>query len=129
MRFETKNVSFVMLASPPDADMKFRTAGLNDPTIEVPQDATVTVQFINADSDMAHMWVLAPDAPPAGGQQSGGDESTVAVARPLGDPTSAGQPAETITFTAGGVGGYRYYCAFPGHAAQGMHGRFIVQAT
>lgn len=109
--------------------MKFRNAGLNDPAIEVPRDTTVTVQFINADSDMAHMWILAPDAPTIGGQPSARDESTFAVARPLGDPTSAEQPAETVTFTANRIGSYRYYCAFPGHAAPGMHGRFLVQPT
>ena len=123
IRFTARDVCFVVVASPPSADMKFRTAGIDDPTIEVPAGARVTVEFINGDSDMAHMWILGAGA----GSQSGVDgNGAVAAARPLGDPTAAGQPLETITFTAPAAGEYHYYCAFPGHAAQGMLGHFEV---
>ena len=50
-----------------------------------------------------------------------------AFARALGDPTSAGDGAETITFTAGPGGRYQYVCPMPGHAQMGMHGSFIVK--
>jgi rusticyanin len=133
IRFSGSAVSLVVLASPPSHDMTFRIAGMTDPAIQVRQGAHITLQFINGDSDMAHMLIIGRD-PPArydaenAGQSAAAPGSAVAAARPLGDPTSAGQPAETITFTAPAAGRYWYYCAFPGHAAQGMRGRFTVRA-
>lgn len=133
IRVTASAVSLVVLASPPDHDMKFQIAGMVDPTIEVRQGTQTTLQFINGDSDMAHMLIIGPDLPVTPGtenqtQPAGSARSIIASARPLGDPTSAGQPAETITFTAPPPGDYWYYCAFPGHAAQGMRGRFLVKA-
>ena len=112
LRFTASTVRFAVVASPPGADMAFRVAGMRDPTIEVPAGAQVTVQFVNGDSDMAHMWLLG---------------ARLAAARPLGDPSGAGQPGETISFTARPAGSYHYFCAFPGHAAQGMQGRLVVE--
>jgi len=127
IRFTTSNVSFVVLASPPSSDMKFRTAGLDNPTIEVPPNAQVSVQFINGDNNEAHMWLLqaGESGPTSGGPWNGGDH--VAAAPPLGNPTSAGQPSETINFAAPSPGAYHYSCPFPGHATQGMYGRFVVE--
>ncbi len=45
----------------------------------------------------------------------------------LGNPTSAGMHAETLTFTAGSRGTFTYLCAVPGHAQKGMAGAFIVR--
>jgi plastocyanin len=47
-------------------------------------------------------------------------------ARALGDPTSVGDGAETIIFTAGPGGRYQYACPMPGHAQMGMHGSLTV---
>ena len=44
----------------------------------------------------------------------------------LGNPTSAGMHASTLTFIAASSGTYRYLCAVPSHASQGMTGTFIV---
>jgi rusticyanin len=130
IRFTTQQVSFVVLASPPSADMTFRTAGLNDPTIIVPPGAQITLEFVNGDSNEAHMWLLQTGDPGAPSVQPGwGQGAHVAAAPPLGNPTRAGQPAETITFTAPAPGTYHYDCPFPGHATQGMYGRFVVQST
>lgn len=46
----------------------------------------------------------------------------------LGDPTSQGQPVETIRFRASTSGTYRYECPVPGHASMGIQGNFIVAA-
>ena len=130
IRFTTRSVSFVLVASPPRGDMKFRAAGLNNPTIEVPAGAQITIQFINGDHDEAHMWLLqAGDSGPAdfGGGPGGGAHITAAP--PLGDPTSAGQPAETISFPAPAPGAYHYSCPFPGHATMGMYGHFVVESA
>ena len=52
--FTASSVSFTVVAVPPGGpDMTFRLAGLTDPAIVVPQDAQVTVQFINGDNDEA----------------------------------------------------------------------------
>ena len=129
VRFTTRQVRLVIVASPPSADMKFRTAGIDNPTIVVPADAQITLEFINGDRDMAHMWLLQTGDPgPASVQEGWGGGDHVAAAPPLGDPTAAGQPAETVTFTAPPPGTYHYDCPFPGHATQGMYGRFLVQS-
>jgi plastocyanin len=75
------------------------------------------------------MWLLARSVPASGPHQTGGLYAPIAGGHPLGDPTSAGQPAETIAFTAPPPGTYHYYCAFPGHAAMGMQGRLLVEAS
>ncbi len=129
VRFTTRQVSLVVLASPPEADMKFRAAGLNDPTIEVPANAQVTVRFINADKDMAHMWLLQSANSGSESVSRNGGGAHVAAAPPLGDPTSAGQPGESVTFSAPEAGTYRYTCPFPGHAEEGMEGRFVVRSA
>ena len=129
VRFTTRQVSLVVVASPPTGDMKFRTGGINNPTIVVPAHAHITLEFINGDHDMAHMWLLQPDdSGRASVEQHGGADHVIA-APPLGDPGSAGQPAETISFVAPAPGTYHYDCPFPGHGNQGMYGRFIVRST
>ena len=129
VRFTSAQVNLVVVASPPTADMKFRAAGIDDPTIEVPAGARISLEFINGDSDMAHMWLLqSGDSGAASVQPGWGGGAHIAAAPPLGDPTSAGQPGETIAFTAPAPGTYHYDCPFPGHATQGMYGRLIVQS-
>lgn len=128
LQFAIATVRLAVLASPPGADMKFRIAGMNDPTISLPRDAQVTVELINGDNDMAHMWVLAGGAKGTDGSVDAGALARIAAAPPLGDPTAAGQPTETVTFAAPSPGTYHYYCAFPGHAAAGMRGSLIVRA-
>ncbi|HME04300.1 MAG TPA: sulfocyanin-like copper-binding protein [Solirubrobacteraceae bacterium] len=129
VRFTTSQVNLVIVASPPEGDMKFRIAGMNDPTIEVPANAQVTVRFINGDKDMAHMWLLeAGENRPETFQPGGHGGQHIAAAPPLGDPTSAGQAGETISFSAPEPGSYHYVCPFPGHAEEGMYGRFVVRS-
>jgi FtsP/CotA-like multicopper oxidase with cupredoxin domain len=119
VRFSGHTIHFTVLASPPTSNMKYRIAGLNDPTIIIPKGAHVSVEFINGDSDEAHMWVLRSLTTNGPVRHAG--------ARPLGDPTNAGQPAEAINFTLTNPGTYEYLCGFPGHAAMGMHGTLIVE--
>jgi plastocyanin len=128
VRFTTATVRLAILASPPGADMKFRIAGLNDPTISLPRGAQVTVELINGDNDMAHMWVLAAGTADSDASVDPRGSAGIAAAPPLGDPTATGQPTETVTFAAPAPGSYHYYCAFPGHAAAGMRGSLIVRA-
>ena len=127
--FQTNDVRLAVLASPSDGpDMTFRIAGLVNPTLVVPLGATVTVQLVNADSDTSHNWALTTAQPPFPfmAMMSAPPAFPGAVAQPLGDPTSAGLPSETVRFTASAAGMYTYLCEVPGHAAQGMHGTFQV---
>jgi plastocyanin len=108
--------------------MAFRSAGLENPTIEVPQGALVTIRFINGDSDSAHGWLLLDPIVQVGRSFHGPRAFPNAYAPILGDPTSQGEPEETIRFHATMSGTYRYQCPIPGHAAMGMQGSFIVTA-
>jgi plastocyanin len=45
----------------------------------------------------------------------------------LGNPTSAGMHAGTLTFTATTPGTYHYLCPVPGHAQKGMAGTLAVR--
>jgi plastocyanin len=129
VRFTSSQVNLVVVASPPEGDMKFRIAGLNHPTIEVPANAQLTIRFINGDKDMAHMWLLERgENRPEGFQPGGHHGQRIAAAPPRGDPTPDGQPGETVSFSAPEPGTYHYVCPFPGHAEQGMYGRFVVRS-
>ena len=129
--FTSQDVRLTVLASPDNGpDMTFRVAGLADPTIVVPQGAKVTVQIINADSGTMHGWLLSAVQPPLPymAMMDAPAAFSGSFAMPLGAPTSAGMPGETITFTASQAGQYTYLCPVPGHAQRGMHGAFDVVA-
>jgi rusticyanin len=120
--------SFTVVAVPPGGpDMSFRVAGLNNPAIVLPKGARVTVTFINADTDEAHGWLVTSEQPPFTFGQSHSPAIAGAYADIIGDPTSAGDGAESITFQATAAGTYEYLCPMPGHAQMGMHGKLIVR--
>lgn len=126
--FGGAHASIAIVASPPDGtDMRFRAAGLENPTIDVARGAVVKVHFVNADSDSAHGWLLLDPVATIGNTVHGPRAFPGAFAL-LGDPTSAGQPAATIAFHASRAGTYRYECPVPGHAAMGMQGTFVVMS-
>lgn len=126
--FTQLTVSFTVVAIPPfGPDMTFGVAGMTDPAIVVPKGARVTVQFINNDTDEAHGWLVTSNQPPFNFGQTVIPAISGAYAGIIGDPTSAGDGASTITFTAGTAGDYQYICPMPGHAQMGMHGGFIVR--
>ncbi len=123
----TATITFV--ANPPNGrDMAFRSAGLENPTIEVRRGTRVRIHFVNGDSDSAHGWLLLEPVVTAGNQAHGPRAFPGSYAPVLGDPTSAGQAAEWITFRATTSGTYRYECPVPGHAAMGMQGTFVVNS-
>ena len=130
--FTGTSVRLTVLASPAGGpDETFRIAGLTDPAITVPTGAQVSIDVINADPDTAHGLVIT-----AGGATS--SSMPMMTARPafpgsavwfLGNPTTAGMHAATLTFTATTAGSYRYLCPVPGHAQEGMTGAFTVSST
>ena len=127
--FTATTVRMTVLASPSGGpDETFRIAGLTNPAIVVPAGSQVSIEVINADPDTAHGLVITAS-----------QDTTwmpMMTARPaftgsalwfLGNPTSAGMHAGTLTFTAATPGTYRYLCPVPGHAQQGMAGAFTVR--
>lgn len=126
--FSGSSVAFTVVAIAPfGPDMTFGIAGMTNPTIIVAKGAQVTVQFINADADEAHGWIVTTHEPPFTFGQTVIPAIAGAYAGVLGDPTAAGNGAESITFLAGSAGTYQYLCPMPGHAQMGMHGGFIVR--
>ena len=129
--FSGASVRLTVLASPAGGpDETFRIAGMVNPTIVVKAHAHVSMQVVNADPDTAHGLVIT-----AGGARS--SWMPMLTTRPafpgsaawfLGNPTSAGMHAATLSFTAGVPGTYRYLCPVPGHAQKGMTGTFTVSA-
>jgi rusticyanin len=128
--FASQSVHLAVVASTSMPAEDFKVAGLSNPTIVVPQGARVQVEFVNADLDMAHGFVVS-----AQGAES--SAMPMMTTRPvfsgsalwfLGDPTSAGLHAASLSFTASEPGTYSYFCPLPGHAQKGMAGSFVVQA-
>ena len=130
LTFTSADVHLVVLASPSMPVESFRIAGMTNPTVVVPKGATVSIELVNADSDMAHglvvtasgeasSWMPMMTAPPA---------FSGAALWFLGESTSAGMHTGTLSFTAGTSGTYQYLCPVPGHAQEGMAGTFVVSS-
>ena len=126
--FTTPIASFVIEAVPPNnPDMTFRIAGLVNPTVVVPLNTQVRIEYINADSDEAHTFVITSANQPLTFRPAGPPAFAGAAAGAIGDPTAAGHGARDVAFTAGTTGTFRYLCPMPGHAEMGMYGNFVVQ--
>ena len=115
--FTATTVRLTVLASPSGGpDETFCIAGVTNPAIVV-RGSQVSIGVINADPDTAHGLVVTAS-----------QDTTwmpMMTARPaftgsalwfLGNPTSAGMHAGTLTFTAATPGTYQYLCPAPGHA-------------
>jgi rusticyanin len=130
--FSATSVRLVVLASPAGGpDETFRIAGMVDPVVVVKAGARVSIQVINADPGTAHGLVITASG-------AGSSWMPMLTASPaftgsavwfLGNPTSAGLHAATLSFTASTPGTYRYLCPVPGHAQEGMTGTFTVSGT
>jgi plastocyanin len=112
-------------------DETFRIVGMTNPAITVPAGSHVSIQVINADPDTSHGLVITV----GGGKPSWMPMMTASPAFPgaalwfLGNPTTAGMHAGTLSFTAAAAGSYHYLCPVPGHAQEGMTGTFVVTGT
>ena len=127
--FTTTTVRLTMLASPSGGpDETFRTAGMTNPAIVVPAGARVSIEVINADPDTAHgLVVTASTATTWMPMMTQRPAFTGSALWFLGNPTTAGMHAGTLTFTAATPGSYRYLCPVPGHAQKGMAGAFTIR--
>lgn len=130
--FSATSVRLVVLASPAGGpDETFRIAGMVDPVVVVKAGARVSIQVINADPDTAHGLVITASGAGSSWMPmlTASPAFTGSAAWFLGNPTSAGMHAATLSFTASTPGTYRYLCPVPGHAQEGMTGTFTVSGT
>jgi rusticyanin len=127
--FAGTSVRLTVLASPAGGpDETFRIAGLTDPAITVKTGTRVSIQVVNADPGTAQGLVITASGARSSSMPmlTASPEFTGSAVWFLGDPTSAGMHAATLSFTASTPGTYRYLCPVPGHAQEGMTGTFIV---
>lgn len=122
------NIKIVMLGGPEEADEKFVVAGLVNPTVYIPKDATVTLELVNADEGMPHAFEITTAAPPyyymtmmSGGVYPGSYIRTLPVAN------ADKYPVAEVAFQADTAGTFYYICQYPGHAAEGMYGVIVIE--
>lgn len=127
--FSGKDITIVMLGGPETADGKFVVGGLINPTIQVPKDATISLEMINEDEEMLHGVEITNANPPYFymTMMQGGIYNANSVVSPLPPASNDNYPSAVTTFTADGNGTFYYICQYPGHAAKGMYGKFIVK--
>ena len=129
LTFTTADVRMAAVASPSGGpDETFRIAGLVNPAVTVPAGAKVSIEVINADPDTAHGLVITASADTSSPMPMMTSQPAFAGSAVwfLGNPTTAGMHAGTLTFTAATPGTYQYLCPVPGHAQKGMAGTFTV---
>jgi rusticyanin len=126
--FTSSDARLTVEASPSMPDESFRIAGLTNPTLVVPRGTTVTIELINADSDMAHGLVVTARGAESSEMPMMADPPAFPGAALwfLGESTSAGMHEGSLTFAADRSGTYAYLCPVPGHAQKGMVGTFLV---
>ena len=127
--FTGTSVRLTVVASPAGGPGDtFRIAGLTDPAITVATGAQVSIEVINADPGAAHGLVVTASGAPFSWMpmMTAGPAFTGSALWFLGNPSSAGMHAGTLSFTASTPGTYRYLCPVPGHAQKGMSGTFTV---
>lgn len=126
--FTTRTVNLVVEASPSMPAESFRIAGLTNPTIVVPAGARVSIELINADSDMAHGLVVTASVAASSWMPMMTAQPAFAGAALwfLGESTSAGMHGGTLSFTAATPGTYQHPCPVPGHAQEGLAGTLVV---
>lgn len=110
--------------SGPGSALTFVIGGFENPTIEVPAGANVTVHYSNIGS-IAHSWVLVAGAPPYEAEPP--ELAIPGAASPMPHMGQASGENATFAFTATPAGTYWYVCHIPGHAAGGMYGKFVIK--
>jgi len=106
----------------------FVIAGQGDPTVVMRAGTALTVEFVNADPDRAHGFIVAAPA-------SSRSRMPMMKRRPaflgadvwfLGRAGATSAHVATIRFVATTPGTYRYLCPVPDHARAGLDGSFLV---
>jgi rusticyanin len=130
VRITAASPHLLVLLSPISHDDEFVINGLANPTAQVPTGIRLTITVANMDPTDSHNWALTDRGPPyssmpmMGGSMGFGTWmwGTSMMPRAVGGSFWA----QTVTFTLNTPGQYWYLCAYPGHAAEGMYGSFVV---
>lgn len=133
LSYHTKTVTLVALGAPGNRPgMYWQIDGVNGPhgpTVSVPADATVTVDFADGDPGHPHGFELTTAAPPYDrmAMMEGSIAAPGAFVMPVPAPKGNLWYAATVTFKAPAPGTYHIICPVPGHAQQGMWATLIVR--
>lgn len=126
--FAGKDITIVLLAGPEIADGKFVIGGLINPSIQVPKDAKISLEMINEDEGMPHGVEITNATPPYNYRvMMGGGIYPDTFVPTLPAATVDKYPAAVTTFNTNQEGAFYYICQYPGHAAKGMYGKFIIK--
>jgi rusticyanin len=131
LTFTAMNVSFTVVASPSMPQEDFEIAAMVNPTVVVPRGARVTIQFVNADTDMAHGIVITGSGTTTSSvmpMMTAAPAFNGAALWSLGEATTSGMHEGTLSFIATTSGTYQYLCPVPGHARDGVDASFVVEA-
>ncbi len=129
--YHSAQVALVALASPASGpDMTWTVDGLVNPTVVIPQGASVSVRFFDADTDTMHGWEVTRTPPPYPymAMMDAPVAFPGAFAMPVRGATARRWVGRVVRFTASRAGTYSYICPVPGHAQQGMHGTLVVRS-
>lgn len=129
VRYIGPHAEIVAVGAPPGRPgMFWQVDGKVNPTIIVPAKSQITLVFADGDPGQHHGWELTTAAPPYPrmAMMTAAVVSPGAFIMPVAPPSGSTWHGATITFAAPSPGTYYYICPVPGHAQQGMWGRFIV---
>lgn len=126
--FSGDQVHIVFFGGPEEADGKFVVGNLVNPTLYVPKNAHISMEFMNADKGMPHGLEITTANPPYGQMsmmQGRSVNGTVISPLPAAqaDQFSEGQ----TSFQLNQSGQFYYICQYPGHAAKGMYGKIVFE--
>lgn len=126
VRFSGRQVQLTAIAL---SHHEFSIAGMSNPTVEVPEGATVRLELVNEDTASAHGLVVVPEG-------AASRRTPMAGAAPafpgaalwfIGDATPAGSHVGSISFRASAPGSYQYLDPVPDNAEAGMAGALVVE--
>ena len=125
------SVDIVALASPDGKpNMTWEIDGLVNPTVVVRANTQITVDLVNTDWGYMHGFEITTTPPPYPHMSMMGISNQF-VMMPLPERgtknllTANYYSSSSILTLAAGT--YYYLCPVPGHAQQGMYGKFVVQ--
>jgi len=144
--FDSSDVNFTVLAMMKMDAMKligdnsmsedhgedaFVIGNMINPTLVIKQGTTLHVTIVNMDEDMGHNFQVTTIEPPYAvmpmqAMMNGG--SSFLNSMPI-IPTEQDEKVyeDTTSLTLTEPGTYYYICTYPGHAAEGMYGKIIVE--